>query len=740
MSRLASRNIKTLSVLTLGLVLTVAGLLIYALPGGFALEENVALDFLFKLRGYRAPPAQVMLVSIDKTSAQQLGLSNDPQTWPREYHARLIERLAEAGAAVIVFDIFFQQPRSVEQDARLADAMRRAGNVVVFSRLEREVQSISGSDAYNLERLVPPTAVIFGAAAATAPFALPKVPIKVNQFWTFHTSAGDPASLPTAALELYAAQDHDRLRQVVDERLPQQAALLREAIEDLGKRRPALLRAICKQHPALTRELLGALQEDHALAGDVDASRRLQALLAVYQGADRRYLNFYGPPRTIATAPYPQVLDPGADLAAFKNKVVFVGFSEERQPEQKDSFYTVYSQQSGLDLSGVEIAATAFANLLAQDSLRLPGLWAYLALLMLYGFALASLNLLSSTRLFVVLSVALAALYTLLCLQAFAAHAYWLPLFIPVLVQTPLAVFLVLAWRHKRLKRERAQIRKAFGYYLPDHVVEDLARDAHRLGAPSERMYGVCLATDAAQYTQLAETLAPEELAARMNAYYARLFQPVRARGGIISDVVGDAMLAIWSARTPERRLRQQACMAALEALRADAAPGQEPGLRTRLGLHAGEIMLGNIGALDHYEYRAVGDIVNTASRIEGLNKLLGTSLLVSAEVLADLDGFVSRELGTFRLAGKRQAIVIHELLGLEGHCGDHVPELCRHFTQGLRAYRQGDCAAAERAFQRALGVAPEDGPSRFFLRRCELHAQSALSWPIEGVIVLQQK
>ncbi len=248
------------------------------------------------------------------------------------------------------------------------------------------------------------------------------------------------------------------------------------------------------------------------------------------------------------------------------------------------------------------------------------------------------------------------------------------------------------------------------------------------------------MASDAAQYTQLAELLTPEALSSYMHDYYEHLFKPVRAHGGIISDVVGDAMLAIWSAREPESQLRRQACEAALEALDAGQAPHSSIDLRTRIGLHAGEIMLGNIGALDHYEYRAVGDIVNTASRIEGLNKQLGTSLLVSETVLSGLDGFVSRVLGAFLMVGKKKAIVIHELLGRQSDCDQQLHQLCEHFAEGLCAYQRHDWQSATDCFQQALELSPEDGPSRYYLERCTLHVQEMLPLPLDGVIVMQSK
>jgi len=744
MTRSFLRSMQSQGVLTcaFGLLLAAAGLLVYALPGGFDLEENIALDFLFNQRSQSPPPDHVMLVAINKTVADQWGQTKNPATWPRDLHARLIDQLTKAGAAVIVFDVFFHQEKDREHDARLAQAMRQAGNVVIFSKLQREVQNLPEGGQYNLEHLILPMPIFHQAAAASAPFVLPKLPIKVNQFWTFHSAIGDHPSLPTVALEFYVAKHHTLLFEVFARVFPQQATVFRTSLDGLTQReRIVQIRTFFRQQRAITQVLLDALQKMR----ESESNQRIQALLAVYLGSERRYLNFYGPSRSITTHSYYDVLSAlPTELALFKNKVVFVGFVAENQPEQEDNFYTVFSQASGLDLSGVEIAATAFANLSTphsgQKNLRLPEPMVYLAIILGFGLLLAGLNNVPSTSAFIILSLFAAGLYTLVCLQMFTATAFWLPLFVPVLLQTPFALFLGLLWRQQQLSRERSRIRQAFGLYLPENVIEDLARNSRQRHIQSKRMFGVCLASDAEQYTRLAERLTPEALSNYMHNYYERLFKPIRARDGIISDVVGDAMLAIWSARQPESRLRRQACEAALEALNAEQVLDSCTDLRTRIGLHAGEIVLGNIGALDHYEYRAVGDIVNTASRIEGLNKQLGTSLLVSEAVLSGLNGFVSRELGTFCMVGKQKAVVIHELLGLQSEDESSYDALCQCFSEGLLAYQCHNLCAAKSHFLQVLEVYPDDGPSRYYLNRCELHAQHNLSLPQNGVIVLQKK
>ena len=145
----------------LGLLTGALGVALGLVPLGHGLEENVGLDLLFKLRGTRQAPADVVIVSIDDVSATALSLPNDPAKWPRSHHARLTEILAQAGAVVIAFDIIFGEARATEDDQLFADAIHRAGNVILFEYLTRETQPLtdkSGSSIGHLylERRVPP--------------------------------------------------------------------------------------------------------------------------------------------------------------------------------------------------------------------------------------------------------------------------------------------------------------------------------------------------------------------------------------------------------------------------------------------------------------------------------------------------------------------------------------------------------------------------------------------------------
>jgi len=739
--------------LLLGLITGGLGVLASLIPFVSDLEEKAGLDWLFALRGSRSPPADVVVVAIDKPSADTLKLPVEPDKWPRRLHAQLIDRLTETGASVIALDIFFAEARDPHEDAALAAAIRRAGNVVLFAYTKRELPAPAGKSADWLvvQRLVPPTAPIAQAARALAPFPLPVFPVKVSQFWTFTPATGDLPTLPAVALQLHAASVYPDLRELITRTIPAsdggmaRAAAAVSAGTDIAASMRAL-RTLFRATPAWSRQLAQAVDATGSPPSDARRLRLLRALSGLYADGDSRYLNFYGPARSITTLSYARVLQPGGDPQRarpvdLRGKAVFVGYSERLQPERLDEFFTAFSQSNGVHLSGVEIAATAFANLLENRPVTpLPRPAGFL-LLFAWGLLIGALARRLPALPALAATTAMAALYLGGAHVAFDRAALWPPLLVPLFLQAPFALFGATLWHYLQVRRERERIRTAFGYYLPAPVVDRLAGELAEGRAEGQLMYGVCLYSDAERYTTLSEDLAPEALATLMNSYYETLFRPVRAQQGIISDVVGDAMLALWTSRTPEQATRRNALEAAAQI---DAAVNRAPRDEarripaTRLGLHSGEILLGSIGAVDHYEYRAVGDIVNSASRIQELNKTLGTRVLASAQVLEGIDDFPSREVGTFLLRGKSRPLVIHELLARrEAERANDEPPRHQGFAEALAAFRAGDWHAAVERFTQLADMNGDDGVVRFYRELSERHRQNPPGNDWDGVIRL---
>jgi adenylate cyclase len=750
---------RVLKAMILGVLTGLLGVTLSLLPPGANLEENVGLDLLFKLRGVRKAPSEVVIVSVDKASADQLQVPADPRKWPRSLHARLTDILARERASVIAFDVFFDEARPVVEDVFFAKSIQKAGNVVLCEGLEMDRVSLQDREKgtpgeLTIVKLMPPTPSLARSAVALAPFPLPKVPVKVSQYWTFKTGAGDTPTLPVVAFQVYALEVYAEFVGLMERVAPSLTGKFPSDREEIAKRGGLEkliqdIREIFESDISIGEKMSQELQKRASSSQEFKNPLLLKSLIKMYQSVNSPFLNFYGPPGTIPTIPYDQVLrmeekvPPAPGLVDFRGKAVFIGLSERVRPGQKDGFYTAFSQSSGLDISGVEIAATAFSNLLADKPIGPLGSIPHLFLVFFWGMMIGTTLLLLPALLAAGTTIVLSLLYLFFASHQFNAAATWYPVLLPLLIQFPLAFFGAVLWRYVDSNKERQNIRKAFGYYLPNGVIDQLSRNIAHIKTSRQLVYGICLSTDAEHYTSLSEAMNPKELGDFMNRYYETVFRPIKERHGIVANVIGDSVLALWVASHPDTLLKKEACHAALDIADAvhqfnrSSGPFQLP---TRIGLHSGHILLSHMGAMDHYEYRPVGDIVNTATRVEGLNKYLGTRLLASEEVIHQLEGFVTRELGAFLFAGKSKPLGIYGLLGRPEDVSESQQQACLIFTEALAAFRKQAWNEAIERFHQSIGCFGEDGPSQFYIKVCNQYKKNPPAEGWNGVVQMDQK
>lgn len=511
------------------------------------IEEDAGLGLLFKLRGVRKAPSDVVVVSIDRESSDHLRVSDNPDRWPRSLHARLVEKLAREGAEVITFDLYFLDPRSAKEDNSLAEAIRKARNVVLAEPLKsREVPSSDISESYarehTLVEILKPIPLLSQSAVATAPFVLPRLPVKVNQYWTFQTGAGDSPTFPVVAFQLYALRVYDEFVRLLEKVSPNHAGKLPRDADTAIKTRGTVrfirdIREIFETDPSIAQKMVETLDQSGLVAIDGNNYRLLKSLIKMYASANRRYLNYYGPPRTLSTIPYYKVLllgegsggDKPLDL---KGKAVFVGLSEIFLTEKRDSFYTVFSQANGVFISGVEIAATAFSNLLEDTPVKPINSQSYILIILAWGILVGVICRMAATVVAALAIVALSLLYFFAAESQFAADGTWYPVVIPLFVQTPLGFFGALLWNYFELNRERQNLRKVLGYYAPNEVVDELAKNIIDLKRGDQTVYGACLFTDAAGYTTLSERMAVRELNEFIGKYHKTMSEQVKQNGG----------------------------------------------------------------------------------------------------------------------------------------------------------------------------------------------------------------
>jgi adenylate cyclase len=240
--------------------------------------------------------------------------------------------------------------------------------------------------------------------------------------------------------------------------------------------------------------------------------------------------------------------------------------------------------------------------------------------------------------------------------------------------------------------------------------------------ASQQDCLAACAMTDAEGYTGVAEEMDPPELVGLVNRYFRALFRAVLGNGGLVLDVKGDGILALWTSEAPDAALRARVCRSCLQMVEASdrfnmCFPARR--LPTRIGVDFGPVALANVGAFERYEYRAVGDTVNTCARLEQLNKQLGTRVLVSQQLAEGIDGFLFRDLGEFMLRGKRAPLRVLELVAAKAAATRRQRALCEAFALALAAYERGSLGPALEAFGSLRERYPDDGPTRLFLRRC---------------------
>jgi adenylate cyclase len=740
-----------------GLLIGIVGITISFFPLAHKFEEDADLELLFNSRGIRKAPSDVVVVSIDRDSSDQLNVSDNPDRWPRSLHARLVETLAGEGARVVIFDVYFREPRSPAEDNSLAEAIGKARNVVLaeFYRAREIPATENGgpyADEHRIVKVLKPIPSLSQSAFATAPFVLPRLPVKVNQYWTFQADAGDSPTHPIVAFQLYTLPLYDEFLRLVEKVSPEQAGKLpRDAVRAIQSQGAAKfmrdIRGVFEGDPQLADKMLRQLQSN-ARPPDNRKNKLLMSLIKLYGGANRRYLNYYGPPRTVSTVPFYRALQPhqgpGRDTQVdFKGKAVFVGLSEILLSEKADSFHTVFSQANGVFVSGVEIAATAFSNLLEDNPITPIDSGRYILILLAWGILIGIICRTASTGVAAISLVVLGTLYFTAAAHKFSAQSAWYPIAIPLFLQTPVAFFSALFWNYFETNKERQNIRKAFSLYVPDEVVDQLARNIVDMKRSGQTEYGICLFADIAGYTNLSETMEPQELSDFMHKYFEATFAPIRQNGGRIVSLEGDSILALWKGVRPNPVLGKQACLAALgiaKAVRQFSHSLKTIDLSTRISVHAGQIYLGNVGAGDHYKYGPTGDTVNTASRMDGLNKYLGTRILVSEEVLHEVDGFLTREAGRFKLKGKTHAVGVHELMCNLKECEETQKKGCGIFADALGAFKRRSWDEAEYDFRRCIETLGKDELSSFYLALCATYKKNSPEEPWDGVIPMEEK
>ena len=278
--------------------------------------------------------------------------------------------------------------------------------------------------------------------------------------------------------------------------------------------------------------------------------------------------------------------------------------------------------------------------------------------------------------------------------------------------------------------REKERIKETFGQYVDPRVVANLL-DGAQHSSVGEKQVATLFFSDIVKFSAIAERLAPSTLVDLMNAYFSAMSQPIRDHSGIIDKYIGDSIMAFWVPPFVDAtRQAELACRAVLEQVALlDTFRARVPdliGLRRdvplidfRIGLSTGEVVVGSVGSDMARSFTVMGDTVNQASRLEGVNKVYGTRLMIDHETFAMAGSAIeTRQIDEIMVVGRIEPLRIYELAAMAGGLAPATRNMFDLYADGLEHYRKADWSKAEAALEAALELVPDDGPSQTMLAR----------------------
>lgn len=708
---------KPLQILVLGLVGALFTILIQV-SGLVEGTELKSLDWRFLQASHpEEADTNIIMIAIDQNSLEAFADQNVHWPWQRELYAILVDYLHDAGASVVSFDMILdrrdfdrRESDGVVSDSVFAESMNKGNNVLLVTYLAAREKGDRAGGSILERHLVGgsyPTIAVPRLNRASAPLPEFQQAAKMIAVTNFES---DPDGIARRVPLVYQFNKdylpyYGLAAYMMDKRIPLQ-------------RMPEVVPSIPLSN------------DGHFLLywygkGGTDGVFKYYPFATVFSSA----LN--------VRAGKTPVLPP----SLFKNKKIIIGGTAPGLLDARPTPFTSLEVYPGM-----EIHATMLSNLLNQHYLRESPRWLLFVLILSLSF-IGSLMFFRIRKLSVAIATFLLAvvLYVGLTFILFYQEKLWLPMIVPSIGLISTFAFSAF-FSYATEGKQRRELRRAFNRYLSPTVVSQIVESSGQLELGGNTVEGTVYFSDIKDFTNIAESMQPKELVMYLNEYFSIASDLILKKDALLDKYIGDAVMAIFGAPIPKPDHAKLACLTALEIQRTLTAhykkkSAQTPHFTTRIGLNSGKMIVGNIGSTKRLDYTAIGDTVNLASRLEGVNKFFGTKIIISESVYHQAkDAIETRELDLIRVKGKNVPIRIYELLGEQGCLDEKGREFFFLFREGLQFYRTQQWDFAIRQFENLLNVSPNDGPCNTYLERCKLLSIQQLPKDWDGVFTLSSK
>lgn len=673
------------------------------------------------------PSLPVRIIDINDESLARIG----QWPWPRSTIAEIVSKLRDLGASAVTIDIVFAEPdgRSLEQLVTLLpDSPGRF-------LLQTEIKERASNDAVLAETLTQMPTVL--GAVLTHETRAADFPDKVAlaiagddplPFLPRFTSAVVPLPVLSEASKGVGALNWLPDRDQIVRRVPLVVALGDRIVPSLALE---TLRVVHDASTVIVRSSNASGETAFGAQTGVNAVKVGNLEIPTdAQGAVRLHYTRSEPRRFI---PAWKLLAGEVDRGEIRGRIVVVGTSAAALRDER-------STPVETSVAGSEIQAQVIEQILAGAWLRRPDWAPGVELMLAVGLVLAFGALLPRTGALAggLGAAAVAALVVYASRHQFTANGVLVDPILPSLAIL-ITYVLCLMWLYGSEQRRRKFVREAFAHYVSPAVIERLVEDPVKLVLGGEARTLTIMFCDVRGFTAMSERLDPRSLTQFMNEYLTSMSDAVLAHGGTIDKYIGDAIMAFWNAPLDDPDHARHAAQAALAMMReldalnatwkarAEARGEEHHEVRFGIGLATGESYVGNFGSSHRFDYSALGDCVNLASRLEGATKLYRTSTLASEATRDAAPDLPWLEVDGVRVLGKLNVTKVFTLAGDLETSSEAFVALAAIHERMLAAYRSGDFAAAVSLAKQADGAAPASlhGLYGFYARRGGALAQS---------------
>lgn len=651
--------------------------------------ENKSLDFRFR-HAHRPDlvDTNIVLIGIDDNSLAYYENNGVSWPWPREFYGLMLNYFKRAGAKTVGFDIIFTQKDISATDEFFADAINKFGKAVIAIQLNVELGlEYNPINKTKLLKLSKPNFNLKKYHNAIAP--LPIFQTNCNHLGVVDFKE-DKDGIARKTELIYNYKDYYLLNFA--------SALY------------------CAGNNVSPEILLKKLEKI-----DKTSDGKFYYYWYGRGGPDNGVFRYY----TAASIIQSEIAlmnnqKPVLPLSLFKDKFIIVGGTSAGLHDFKPTPFTYLDNYPGM-----EIHATMLSNLNKNHHIILINTFLGFVIILALTFITTYIYFYSSKVIYSLLfNLILGFAYLGLSIIIFKYHRLWLPLIdveLAIIFTFTLSAYISYITEGQKKK----YLKIAMGRYLSPVVVDLIVQNPDKIELGGDEYQGTVFFSDIKNFTTISEKYPPKELINYLNTYLTECTDVVLKNNGMLDKFIGDAIMAIFGAPINTGNHAYQACKTALEIHQnitkayLNSINGDRPIFVTRIGLNTGDFILGNVGNKNRLEYTAIGDTVNLASRLEGVNKEFGTNIILSESTYCMVkDLVIARELDFIKVKGKTKPIKIFELVSLMDDTIDKT--YIEIFHNALDEYRKANFDNAQILFEEVLKIKNDDGPSITYLKRLE--------------------